>query len=77
MGNMKTVPSKPALPSSITNLTPLELLKRIPVAAAAAHNSMHVDTFKKNYRHLIRRVGKRLLTVTVYDAITLPPPDTS
>jgi hypothetical protein len=38
---------------------------------------VHVDTFKKNYPHLLKRIGKRLLAVTVYDAIVLPPPDTS
>jgi hypothetical protein len=68
---MKT---KSALPISIAGLTPFELAQRIPVAAAAKHNGVHVDTFKKAYAHLLKRVGKRRLMVTVYDAIVLPPP---
>jgi hypothetical protein len=68
---------KPALPTSITGLTPLELARKIPVAEAAAHNSLHVETFKKHYRHLVRRIGERRLFVTVRDAITLPPPPDS
>jgi hypothetical protein len=67
---------KPALPISVAGLTPLELARKIPLADAAAHNGIHIDTFKKNFPHLIRRIGKRRLAVTVYDAIVLPPPDT-
>jgi hypothetical protein len=74
MASMKTARPDRPIPFKIDGLTPLELLKRIPVAKAAAHNSMHVDTFKKNYAHLIKRVGKRLLMVTVRDTIELPPP---
>jgi hypothetical protein len=70
-------PTKPALPISISGLTPLQLAQKIPVADAAAHNGVHVDTFKKNFPHLIRKVGKRRLAVTLFDAIMLPPPNTS
>jgi hypothetical protein len=63
------------LPSSLDGLTPLELARKIPVAQAAAHNSIHVETFKKNYAHLLKRIGKRGIFVTVHDAIALPPPD--
>ena len=66
---------KPALPVSIAGLTPLELARKIPVAEAAAINSIHVETFKKRYRHLLKRIGERRLFVTVHDAIVLPPPD--
>jgi hypothetical protein len=76
MGGMKTK-KQLALPLSIAGLTPFELARKIPVADAAAHNSVHVDTFKKNFPHLIRKIGKRRLGVTLYDAILLPPPDTS
>jgi hypothetical protein len=65
------------LPASVAGLTPLELTRKIPVAEAAAHNSVHVQTFVKNYEHLLRRVGKRRYFVTVHDAITLPPPTDS
>jgi len=68
---------QPTLPTSIAGLTPLELARKIPVAEAAAINSVHVETFKKRYPHLLRRIGERRLFVTVHDAITLPPPDTS
>jgi len=64
-----------ALPPSLDGLTPLELARKIPVAEAAAHNSIHVQTFVKNYGHLLRRIGKRRLFVTVHDAIVLPPPN--
>jgi hypothetical protein len=71
-------PKKPAPPISIAGLTPLELARKIPLADAAAHNGVHVDTFKKNFPHLIRRIGRRRLGVTLYDTIMLPaPPDTS
>jgi hypothetical protein len=73
--NMKTKP--PAIPSSIAGLSPLELARKIPLADAAAHNGVHEDTFKRTYAHLLRRVGKRRLMVTIYDAIVLPPPNTS
>ena len=43
---------------------------------AAEINSVHVDTFKKNFGHLIRKIGKRRLGVCLYDAIVLPAPDT-
>lgn len=66
-----------ALPASVAGLTPLELARKIPVAEAAAFNSVHVETFKKRYPHLVRRIGERRLFVTVHDAIVLPPPDTS
>jgi len=65
------------VPSSIAGLTPLELAQKIPVAKAAAINSVHVETFKKRYRHLLRKIGERRLFVTLHDAIVLPPPDTS
>jgi len=66
-----------SLPASIAGLTPLGLNQKIPVADAAAHNGVHVETFKKHYRHLLRRVGERRFFVTVHDAIVLPPPDSS
>jgi hypothetical protein len=73
---MKRKP-KSAPPASLDGLTPMELARKIPVAEAAAFNSIHVQTFIKRYPHLLRRIGERRLFVTVRDAITLPPPDTS
>jgi hypothetical protein len=65
------------IPADIAGLSPLELARKIPVAEAAQFNGVHVQTFLKRYRHLVRRIGERRLFVTVHDAITLPPPDTS
>jgi hypothetical protein len=72
---MKTKPL--ALPSGVVGLSPLELARKIPLADAAKHNGVHVDTFKKAYAHLLKRVAKRRLMVTVYDAIVLPPPNSA
>jgi len=72
---MKTKKSANNLPAYIAGLTPMELARKIPVADAAAHNSLTVEAFKENYPHLVVRVGKRRDFVTVYDAIMLPPPD--
>jgi hypothetical protein len=74
---MKMGQQESILPVSVAGLSPLELAQKIPVADAAAHNSVHIDTFKKNFPHLIKRIGKRRLAVTLYDAIVLPPPNTS
>jgi len=72
-----TMTKKPALPTSIAGLSPLELARKIPVAEAAKINSVHVETFKKRYGHLLRKVGQRRFFVVLRDAILLPPPDTS
>jgi hypothetical protein len=75
---MKAKANALALPASIAGgLSPVELMVKISVAEAAARNGVHIDTFKKNFPHLIKRVGKRRLAVTLYDAIVLPPLDTS
>jgi hypothetical protein len=66
-----------SLPDSVAGLTPLELARQIPVAEAAAFNHIHVQTFLRHYRHLVKRIGERRLFVSVHDAIVLPPPDTS
>jgi hypothetical protein len=66
----------PLLPASAASLTPLELARKIPVMDAAAHNGMHVETFKRHYAHLLKRIGARRIYVSVYDAIMLPPPNT-
>jgi hypothetical protein len=68
------VKTKPALPSSVVGLSPFELARKISLADAAKHNGVHIDTFKKAYPHLLKRVGRRRLMVTVHDAIVLPPP---
>jgi hypothetical protein len=61
----------------VAGFTPLELAQKIPVMKAAEMNSLHVETFKKRFPHLCRKVGERRIFVSLLDAITLPPPDTS
>ena len=63
------------LPASVAGFTPLELAQKIPVMKAAEMNSVHVETFKKRYPHLVKRIGERRLFVSLRDAIMLPPPD--
>jgi len=75
---MRTMKKKPAaLPTTIVGLTPLELERKIPMADAARLNSVHPQTFRKNYEHLLIRVGRRRDFVKLRDAILLPPPDSS
>jgi hypothetical protein len=66
----------PPLPASLAGFTPMELNKRLPLAEAAALNRFRdPESFRKHYSHLVKRVGKRKLYVTLYDALVLPPPD--
>ena len=65
---MKTAPCSPAA------LTPLERHQKISVEKAAALNDVCEKTFRKNYPHLIRKVGRRRDTVELGDAIDLPLP---
>lgn len=62
------------VPAQLENFSALELERIIPVAEAAELTGQHEDTFKKNYPHLIRRIGKRKTGVKLRDALTLPPP---
>ena len=60
--------------AALKNFTALELEKIIPVSDAAGLNNQHEDTFRRNFPHLIRKVGKRKTGVKLRDAITLPTP---
>jgi hypothetical protein len=59
--------------AALGNFTALELEKIIPVPEAAGLNNQHEDTFRRNFSHLVRKVGKRKTGVKLRDAITLPP----
>lgn len=72
IGGMKTPIS--AFSTSAHGLSPLELKRKITTKAAAELNGVSEDTFKRNYRHLIKRIGPRRLAVELGDAINLPPP---
>ncbi|WP_445216781.1 hypothetical protein ACKWRH_32135 [Bradyrhizobium sp. Pa8] len=58
------------------DLTPLELRKKIPVREAAALNDLSEASFRRHYRHLIRKITPRRDTVELGDAINLPPKPT-
>jgi hypothetical protein len=59
--------------TKIPGLTPLELRRKISVQEAAEMNSLSLDTFKRHYSHLIRKISPRRDAVELGDAITLPP----
>ena len=67
---------KPRALTSFTDLSPLELKRKITTREAAELNGVSEDMFKRHYRHLIRKIGPRRLAVVLRDAIELPPPQT-
>jgi hypothetical protein len=63
------------MPASLAGFTPMQLNERHPVSVAAAFNGFKdKESFKRNYPHLVRKIGKRKEAVTTYDMIVLPPP---
>ena len=62
----------PATPKP-ADLTPLERRRKIPVAEAAALNSLSELTFRRHHPHLIKKVSARRDAVALGDAIDLPP----
>jgi hypothetical protein len=69
-----TLPRMKSRPD-ISDLSPTERKRKISVAEAAEFNDVHEDTFRRNFPHLIRRIGKRRQAVELGDAIALPPPE--
>lgn len=67
MKNVALISRSPA------DLTPLDLLKKIPVREAAALNDLSEASFRRHYGHLIRRITPRRDAVELGDAINLPP----
>jgi hypothetical protein len=63
-----------SVPAALGSFSALELERIIPVPQAADINNQHEDTFRRNFPHLIRKIGKRRTGVKLRDAITLPPP---
>jgi hypothetical protein len=62
-------------PLSISSaLTPLDLKRKISIRQAAELNGVSEEFFKRNYRHLIRKIGPRRVAVELGHAISLPPP---
>jgi hypothetical protein len=62
-----------SVPAALGSFSALELERIIPVPQAANINNQHEDTFRRNFPHLIRKIGKRKTGVKLRDAITLPP----
>ena len=58
---------------SPADLSPIERRRKIPVAEAAALNSLSESTFRRYHKHLIRKVSARRDAVALGDAIDLPP----
>jgi hypothetical protein len=49
----------------------LALRKKISVKAAAELNDLSEDSFRRNYRHLIKKVGPRRDAVELGDALNI------
>jgi hypothetical protein len=54
---------------NLPTLTALELERHIPVPEAAQLKGISVDTFKRKYSHLIRRVSTRRVAVKVRELL--------
>jgi hypothetical protein len=53
-------------------LTAIERKRMVPVPWAAEFNSLSVDTFKRKYPHLIKRVSEKRLAVELGDVLDIP-----
>lgn len=62
----------PPLAAEFVDLTPLERRKKISVPEAAALNGISEDTFRRHYKHLIRKITPRRQVVELGHAIDLP-----
>jgi hypothetical protein len=68
---MKNQPTTSQL--SLAELSLVDRHRKVSVQHAAELNSVSESTFRRNYGHLIRRIGRRRQAVELIDAITLPP----
>jgi hypothetical protein len=62
-----------AVESKLPELTALELESIVPVPKAAHLRGVSVDTFKRHYRHLIRKLSPRREGVKLRDLLTDQP----
>jgi hypothetical protein len=69
LGGMKTAPA-------IADLSPIERRRKIRVKEAAALNDLSEASFRRHYKHLIRKITPRRDAVELGDAIALPPKPT-
>jgi hypothetical protein len=58
--------------TTTTQLSPLELRRKIAVREAAELNGVSEATFRRHYGHLIRKVSARRDVVELGDALDLP-----
>jgi hypothetical protein len=56
--------------AKLPELSPLDLEKHISVPTAAEYLNISVDTFKRHYQHLIRKVSPRRDAVRLRDLLT-------
>jgi hypothetical protein len=55
---------------SLPKLTALELERNVSVPEAAQIKGISTDTFKRRYRHLIRKISERRNAVKLRDLLT-------
>jgi hypothetical protein len=55
-------------------LSALDLRKKISVKEAAKLNDVSVDTFKRRFPHLIKKISPRRNAVTLGDALAIGTP---
>ncbi|MBR1290143.1 hypothetical protein [Bradyrhizobium ottawaense] len=67
---------KPIAAIDLSDLTPLDLRRKIDVKAAAALNDLSEASFRRHYRHIIRKITPRRDAVELGDALALPPAPT-
>ncbi|MFZ2081290.1 MAG: hypothetical protein WAV38_32510 [Xanthobacteraceae bacterium] len=56
---MTSNPTATKLPAKLPTLTALDLERHISVPEAAEYLNISVDTFKRHYLHLIRKISPR------------------
>jgi hypothetical protein len=59
---------------NLAELTLLEQRRKISVKEAAGMNDLSEASFRRHYKHLIRKISPRRDVVALSDAIALPPP---
>jgi hypothetical protein len=55
----------------VGKLTAVELRRKISVAEAARLNGISVDSFRRHYGHLIKRITKQRVGVVLRDALAI------
>ena len=61
--------------NSLTELSPLELRKKIKVKEAAKLNDLSEASFRRHFPHLIRKITPRRDVVELGDALAIGEPE--